>query len=113
VAQLSLSIVALVYRQNVGESLTDSMHFEPMFYVSCGIVLLVSGVFTIPVLFLCIVHLTNFAKNKTTNERFSKQKVNNTSLTTRMNNSNDNPLEMPSFLENVEYQSFMGIQKGN
>lgn len=63
----------------------------------------------LPVIFLVFIHITNFMKNKTTNERFSKQKVNNTSLTNKITNSVGDDTS-PSILVNVEYNSFMGKQ---
>ena len=104
--QFTICIISLIKHSNVGESLTEKIHSSLMFYVSNIIILLVSGVFLLPVILLIFIHWTNFIKNKTTNERFSKQKINNTSLTSRMSNEETRP----SILSNVEYNSFMGVQ---
>ena len=110
--QLVLTSIALAKQDNVGKSLCEEMSSPILFYVSCVIILIITGLFILPVLFLTFIHFTNFMKNKTTNERFSKQKINHTSLTARISNSapDDNN---PSFLTNTEYHSFMGTERRN
>ena len=109
----TLCILTLTTNVKIGRSLLENMESVPMFYISCWIMLALSGVFVLPVLFLVFIHWTNFCKNKTTNERFSKQKINNTTLTSKMNNSTARSSDQSSLLENVEFNSFMGIQKRN
>jgi predicted membrane protein len=114
VFQFVLAVLALVFRDRAGESIISDMRNVPMFYASASVIAAVTGLFVIPVLFLVFVHMTNFAKNKTTNERFSKQKINNTSLTTKMTNNADREKgDTPSLLDTVEFQSFMGVQRRN
>jgi palmitoyltransferase ZDHHC13/17 len=110
--QFALAIWALAGNVAKGESLFDKMYNEPMFFVADISILIITGIFILPVLFLVIVHVTNFMKNKTTNERFSKQKINNTSLTNKMTASMVGG-NTSSLLSNVEMQSFMGTSKGN
>lgn len=114
VFQFVLAVLALVFRDRAGESIISDMKNVPMFYASASVIAAITGLFVIPVLFLVFVHMTNFAKNKTTNERFSKQKINNTSLTTKMTNNADREKgDTPSLLDTVEFQSFMGVQRRN
>jgi len=107
--QFMLSLFALIKHNNIGQSLTKEMHSSIMFYFSSILVTVLTGVFLLPVTLLVIIHLTNFTKNKTTNERFSKQKINNTSLTNKITNSVSEETR-PSILDKVEYNSFMGTQ---
>ncbi|CAI2360459.1 unnamed protein product [Moneuplotes crassus] len=106
---IALCSLALARGEDPGTSLVEEMDNIVMFYVSCSIILIICGIFVLPVIFLVFIHITNFMKNKTTNERFSKQKVNNTSLTNKITNSVGDDTS-PSILVNVEYNSFMGKQ---
>ena len=108
-----ITLVAVTAKDREHEAIFDDMKSDVMFYISWSIILWVTGIFVLPVLFLVFIHCTNFAKNKTTNERFSKQKVNNTTLTTKMNTSSARSSDQSSLLDNYEFNSFMGVPKRN
>ena len=56
-----LTIIAIAEHDSKGESLVDDMKSVMMFYISSSIILIVTGMFVLPVLFLVFIHSTNFA----------------------------------------------------
>ena len=56
-----LCVIAIAEHDSKGESLIDDMKSVPMFWISSLIVLIITGMFVLPVLFLVFIHSTNFA----------------------------------------------------
>lgn len=54
--------------------------YDFFFFVGVGINLAIAFFFTVPVFLLLYVHIINFCKNMTTNERYSKSNQNQKSL---------------------------------
>ena len=58
------------------ELLPDEYYMDKFIYVSASwIIVLLTGFFVFPVLFLFYIQVKNFAFNRTTNERFSRKKA--------------------------------------